>query len=147
MSTLMTLLAYEQTVNGRAPPEVLTSSATKGPGSSVSHPGHAGLEVLGMKAAVIYESMFGNTRMIAEAVADGLGRSRAALDVVVRAVTEATPGDVVGLDFLVVGGPTHLRRMTSRRTREMRVGSRSRLALRGVATTLKHWPSGGDGHA
>jgi hypothetical protein len=105
-----------------------------------------------MKAAVVYESMFGNTRMIAEAVADGLGRSRAALDVVVRAVTEATPGDVVGLDFLVVGGPTHLRRMTSRRTREMRVGSRADSSARGsndsealadvAATGVREWLAG-----
>ena len=102
-----------------------------------------------MKAAVVYESMFGNTKMIAEAVADGLAQSGAALDVVVRPVTEAMPEDLVGLDFLVVGGPTHLRRMTSRRTREMRVGSRATSSSRSsndseewaqvAATGVREW--------
>jgi hypothetical protein len=110
------------------------------------------LEVLGMKAAVVYESMFGNTKMIADAVADGLAQSGAALDVVVRPVTEATPEDLVGLDFLVVGGPTHLRRMTSRRTREMRVGSRANSSSRSsndseawaqvAATGVREWLAG-----
>ena len=36
-----------------------------------------------MKAAVVYESMFGNTKMIAEAVADGLAQAGAVPEVVV----------------------------------------------------------------
>lgn len=55
-----------------------------------------------MKALVVYESMFGNTEAIAEAVADGLGMTG-----------EVTLADVVtmpstaGMDLLVVGAPTH----------------------------------------
>ena len=67
-----------------------------------------------MKAAVVYESMFGNTKMIAEAVADGLAQAGAVPEVVVVSVTEAMPVDLADLDLLVVGGPTHLRQMTSR---------------------------------
>jgi hypothetical protein len=78
-----------------------------------------------MKAAVVYESMFGNTKMIAEAVADGLAQAGAVPEVVVVSVTEAMPVDLADLDLLVVGGPTHLRQMTSRRTRAMRAESRA----------------------
>jgi hypothetical protein len=114
--------------------------------------GHAGLEVLGMRAAVVYESMFGNTKMIAEAVADGLAQSGAAPEVVVVPVTVAMAEDVVGLDLLVVGGPTHLRRMTSSRTRAMRAGSRAGPPLasggepeeweRAAATGVREWLAG-----
>ena len=76
-----------------------------------------------MKTAVIYESMFGNTKAIAEAIVCGLTQSGPGPDVVVVPVSEVTALDLLGLELLVVGGPTHLRRMTSRRTREMRAGS------------------------
>jgi hypothetical protein len=57
-----------------------------------------------MRALIVYESMFGNTRALANAVADGLATG-ATTSVV--AVTEAPT--VVGpdIDLLVVGGPTH----------------------------------------
>lgn len=65
-------------------------------------------------ALVVYESMFGNTREIAEAVADGL---RAALTVKVVEVGSAPVelSDEVGL--LVVGGPTHAFSMSRPSTR------------------------------
>jgi hypothetical protein len=53
-----------------------------------------------MKIAVIYESIYGNTAQIAEAVADGL---RGAGDVDVGPASDE-PADV---DLLVVGAPTH----------------------------------------
>ena len=57
-----------------------------------------------MRALVVYESMFGNTRDVAEAIAAGLGEHA---DVTVAEV--ATAPTVMGemLDLLVVGGPTH----------------------------------------
>ena len=56
-----------------------------------------------MYALVVYESMFGNTRQIAEAVAEGLGSAME-----VRVVEVGTAPPVVGEDvaLLVVGGPT-----------------------------------------
>ena len=63
-----------------------------------------------MKAVVVYESAFGNTHEIAEAVAEGL---RSAAEVEVRAVTEASPAVVEGASLLVVGGPTHVHGMAS----------------------------------
>src|SRR5689334_20719676 len=55
-----------------------------------------------MKALVVYESMFGNTEKVARAVADGLSET---FDVTVADVT-GMPG-TVGVDLLVLGGPTH----------------------------------------
>lgn len=67
-----------------------------------------------MKALVVYESMFGNTRQIAEAVARGLGNHGE-----VRAVEVGeAPADLSGYDFLVVGGPTHILGMSRPMTRK-----------------------------
>jgi flavorubredoxin len=57
-----------------------------------------------MKALVVYESMFGNTRQIAEAIAAGLAES---VDVAAVEVSEATAEAAEGADLLVAGGPTH----------------------------------------
>ena len=57
-----------------------------------------------LRALVVYESMFGNTREVAEAVAAGLSRH---LQVEVRDVVSAPEPDPVGWDLIVAGGPTH----------------------------------------
>ncbi len=57
-----------------------------------------------MKAVIVYESMFGNTRTIAEAVGRGLGGP---LEVTVVRAGEAGTSVLSGKDFVVVGGPTH----------------------------------------
>jgi menaquinone-dependent protoporphyrinogen IX oxidase len=57
-----------------------------------------------MKSLVVYESRFGNTALIARAVADAL-RERGAAHLL--PVEEVTAADLDGLDLLVVGGPTH----------------------------------------
>jgi hypothetical protein len=69
---------------------------------------------LAMTALVVYESMYGNTRAIAEAVAEGLG------DAEVLSVHEAFE-HVDAADLLVVGGPTHVHGMASHRSRAMAV--------------------------
>jgi hypothetical protein len=55
-----------------------------------------------MVATLVYESMFGNTRAIAEAIARGVG-SRMAIEVV---RVDAAPRTLVSTDLLIVGGPT-----------------------------------------
>ena len=65
-----------------------------------------------MKTLVVYESMFGNTRAVAEAIAEGLGSAEV---VEVSAAPVVLPVD---LELLVVGGPTHVHGMSRRRTRE-----------------------------
>jgi hypothetical protein len=57
-----------------------------------------------MKALVVYESMFGNTRTVAEQIAEGLCLT---YEVTVDPVGRATPEHVGRADLLVVGGPTH----------------------------------------
>ena len=68
-----------------------------------------------MRAVVIFESMFGNTRQVAEAIAAGLcDRCEAS----VMPVCELTAGALADTDLVVVGGPTHghgLSRSSSRR--------------------------------
>jgi hypothetical protein len=71
-----------------------------------------------LKASVVYESMYGNTHSIAEAIAEGLG-SAGAVDVV--SAEEAARMDLSGLDLLVVGGPTHAHGMTRTQTRHAAV--------------------------
>ncbi len=56
-----------------------------------------------MRALVVFESMFGNTREVAAAVADGMGTVAQVEVVEVGAAPVRPPSDV---DLLVVGGPT-----------------------------------------
>jgi len=68
-----------------------------------------------MRTLVVYESMFGNTRAIAEAVAAGIAGGS---EVIVLPVGEVTPAQVHSSDLLVVGGPTHAHGMSSRQSRK-----------------------------
>lgn len=67
----------------------------------------------GMRALVVYESIFGNTRQIAEAIGEGL---RGGLEVEVVEVGEAPP-PADDVDLVVVGGPTHVWGMSRGLTR------------------------------
>jgi hypothetical protein len=65
-----------------------------------------------MNVIVVYESVYGNTRAIAGAVAKGL-RTAAVLS-----VREAV-GRTGEADLIVVGGPTHMHGLATARSREM----------------------------
>ena len=69
-----------------------------------------------MRALVVYESMYGNTRVVAGEIADGL---RVGYKVSVVPVAEATAELVAGADLLVVGGPTHMHGLSSASTQRM----------------------------
>jgi flavodoxin len=71
-------------------------------------------DVISMRALVVYESMFGNTRLVASNIADGL---RADYEVTVVPVAEATPELVAAADLLVAGAPTHMHGLPSGWTR------------------------------
>ncbi len=71
-----------------------------------------------MRALVVYESMYGNTHQIAEAVAEGLSTS---LETEVVSVHDAGPDRVDSADLVVVGGPTHTHGMTHESTRQAAV--------------------------
>jgi len=63
-----------------------------------------------MKSVVVYESMFGNTRLVAEAIADGLGAE-------VVPVIDANRARLAGADLVVLGGPTHMWGLSREKTR------------------------------
>jgi hypothetical protein len=67
-----------------------------------------------MKALVVYESMYGNTRSVAETVAAGL-RTGCMTDVV--SVGRVTPDALADADLLIVGAPTHMRGLSRASTR------------------------------
>jgi len=71
-----------------------------------------------MRAVVVYESMYGNTHLIADAIGTGLGT---AFDVSVVAVSQASPTVLAGADLVVVGGPTHVHGMSRAATRKAAV--------------------------
>ncbi|MGW2402315.1 flavodoxin family protein [Kitasatospora sp. NPDC001664] len=66
-----------------------------------------------MHAVIVYESMYGNTRRIAEAVAEGVHEAVPDADVRCLGVSEASPEVTRAADLLVVGGPTHMRGLSS----------------------------------
>lgn len=68
-----------------------------------------------MRALVVYESVFGNTRRIAEAIADGLtGHAHTEIHEVSEVPATLSPE----IDLLILGGPTHAWGMSRPRTRE-----------------------------
>jgi Flavodoxin len=68
-----------------------------------------------MRAVVVYESMYGNTHLVADAVAAGL---RVAYQVTVVPVDRATRQLLEPADLLVVGGPTHAHGLSHASTRD-----------------------------
>jgi hypothetical protein len=68
-----------------------------------------------MRVLVVHESMFGNTEIIASAVADGLS-SVPSVEVDLVPVHSAST-DLTGVELLVVGGPTHAFSMSRQSTR------------------------------
>jgi len=65
-----------------------------------------------MTRVVVYESVYGNTRAVAEAIAAGLGGA------LVVAVGDADTA-LEGAELVVVGGPTHVHGLTTARSRRM----------------------------
>jgi hypothetical protein len=73
-----------------------------------------------MRALVIYESMYGNTHQIADAIAQGLDLSDKVLVLPVARVRTSTLEQV---DLVVVGGPTHVHGMSRTSTRKAALDS------------------------
>ena len=94
-----------------------------------------------MRTVIVYESMYGNTRSIAEAIAGGLRVG--GLDAELVAAPDA-PG-LGAVDVLVVGAPTHVHRLPTARTRHAAVtaahkeGTSLRLEPRAADSALREW--------
>jgi hypothetical protein len=84
-----------------------------------------------MRGFVVYESLFGNTALIAQAVVDGL---KERLDVEQYNVAEGKLPE--GADLLVIGGPTHAFSMSRATTRQDAV---SQGATADPAIGLREW--------
>ena len=95
-----------------------------------------------MRAIVIYESMYGNTHAIADAIARGLGQGN---DVAVVQVAEASPELLAEASLVVAGGPTHVHGMSGARSRQAAVdaarkdGSGLTLDAPSVGPGLRDW--------
>lgn len=88
-----------------------------------------------MRALVVFESMFGNTEVIARAIAEGLAVHATVEVVEVSAAPTTIPA---GVDLFVVGGPTHahgLSKPESRADSARRAGDR--LVSRGIG--IREW--------
>lgn len=60
-----------------------------------------------MKALVIYDSQFGNTAKVAEAISDGVREGYGGSEVVgLKRIDEVDSQQLAGLDLLIVGSPT-----------------------------------------
>ena len=65
------------------------------------------------RAAIVYESMFGSTRRVAEAIAEGLRPFASVTVVTAKDAPEAFPD----VDLLLVGAPTHVHSLSRPSTR------------------------------
>ena len=82
-----------------------------------------------MRVLIVYESMFGNTRRVAEQIATGM---RPDAEVTVSSVQEIFGSPIGDVDLVVVGGPTHVHgisRHTSRKAAAERADTNPDLAL------------------
>jgi hypothetical protein len=77
-----------------------------------------------MKAVVVYESMYGNTHQVADAIGTGL---ETAYEVSVVPVSHADPALLADTDLVVVGGPTHIHGMSRPGTRKRAVEAAAKL--------------------
>lgn len=88
-----------------------------------------------MRALLVYESMFGNTRDIAFAVAEGIATGIAVDTVEVGEAPATIPPDVA---LLIVGAPTHVHGMTTPKSRaDAAEKAGDRLVSRGIG--LHEW--------
>lgn len=96
-----------------------------------------------MRVLVVAESVFGNTRRVAEEVAGGLADELGATgEVRIADVTEPVE-DLDGVDLLVVGGPTHafaMTRMSTRRSAAEQAGDGAEPAETGLREWLAALP-------
>ena len=88
-----------------------------------------------MRAVMVYESMFGNTKAVALAIAEGI---RGVGEVDVYEVGEAPTTLPVGVDLLIVGGPTHGHGMTNHGSRDS-AANRAGIRLVSRGSGLHEW--------
>ncbi len=94
-----------------------------------------------MRALVVYESFYGNTAAVGEAIAEGLRST--GMPAEVGSIVQVPQGAAEGADLLVVGGPTHAHGMSWARTRRIAIADlRTRFELPDGAEGLREWMHG-----
>ncbi|MFB7945518.1 flavodoxin family protein [Kitasatospora phosalacinea] len=96
-----------------------------------------------MRAVIVYESSYGNTGQVAAAIADGVRQAEP--DAEVRCLPVAEAGTVGDVDLLVVGGPTHMRGMSTRLSRTLAAKAGASEYGSGLRSWLRTLPDGGPG--
>ena len=59
------------------------------------------------KVMVTYESKYGNTRLVAEAIAGGMSQV-SGIETVLRELGEVDPGQLADFDIILIGSPNHI---------------------------------------
>jgi flavodoxin len=77
--------------------------------------------MVGMEIAVVFESMYGATHEVADAIAAGIAEADPGATVTCARVGDADPDRAASADLLIVGGPTHMRGMSSGMSRKLAV--------------------------
>ncbi len=93
-----------------------------------------------MKTLIVCYSKFGNTRRVAEAMAEAMGRAG---EVRVVGIEQLIAGDWEGVDLVVVGSPTHAFSIPAAVRSALAKQPRGILAGKSVAafdTTVRKWP-------
>jgi hypothetical protein len=78
----------------------------------------------------VYESMFGNTDKVAQAISD-VREAHPDAHVECVAVGRASPELIKSTDLLIVGGPTHLRHMTTNFSRKRQISREKKAEANG----------------
>jgi hypothetical protein len=86
-----------------------------------------------MKVTIVYESMFGNTHEVAQAIGDGVREAHPDAEIQCVPVAEAS-AEVGSTDLLVVGGPTHIRGMASGFSRKLGISGEEKAEAKGEPT-------------
>ena len=106
-----------------------------------------------MKTVVIYESMYGNTHRVADAIAAGVMEAAGtkAAEAVVVAAGGVTADVLDGADLVVVGAPTHVHSLPSATTRKGAVADAPKKGLEleadAAGAGVRDWLSGVDAFA
>lgn len=87
-----------------------------------------------MRVRIVYESMFGNTAQVAEAIAEGIGED---VEVQLSNVVAAGELSAPSVDLLIVGGPTHAFGLSRVRTRLDAAAQTDRPV--GTAVGIREW--------
>ncbi|MFF0292745.1 flavodoxin family protein [Kitasatospora sp. NPDC004615] len=98
-----------------------------------------------MRAVIVYESMYGNTGQVAQAIAHGIRTTKPDADVRCLPVAEAETEAVGDADLLVVGGPTHMRGMSTGLSRTVAAKTGAPEESPGLRSWFRSLPAEGAG--